>query len=114
MDGCLRYLAAALNGELQGLDSSGSLALWNRFINGYQPILFHFFSMAIGTFILLRGVVRGIEKANRVSIPSLAVLLLILLSARSHPPRHLGRNRAVFHREVDLLLNHRVWLDGLT
>ena len=111
---CLRYLAAALTGDLQGLDATGSLALWNQFINGYQPILFHFFSMAIGTFILFRGVVRGIEKANQVFIPSLVVLLLILLVRAVTLPGALGGVQLFFTVRWELLLDHRIWLDGLT
>jgi len=111
---CLRYLAAALNGDLQGLDATGSLALWNQFINGYQPILFHFFSMAIGTFILFRGVVRGIEKANQVFIPSLVVLLLILLVRAVTLPGAWGGVQLFFTVRWELLLDHRIWLDGLT
>ena len=111
---CLRYLVAALTGDLQGLDSSGSLALWNQFINGYQPILFHLFSMTIGTFILFRGVVRGIEKANQVFIPSLVVLLLILLVRAVTLPGAWRGIEQFFTVRWDLLLDHRVWLDGLT
>nr|NIO07766.1 sodium-dependent transporter [Deltaproteobacteria bacterium] len=111
---CLRYLAAALSGDLQGLGPSGSLALWNQFVTGYQPILFHFFSMAIGTFILFRGVTKGIERANNIFIPSLVFLLLILLvRAVSLPGAWAGVER-FFTVRWDLLLDHRVWLDGLT
>lgn len=58
----------------------GSQAFFENFISHpLQPILFNFIFMGITVFIVIRGVVGGIEKANKIMMPGLIVLLLILL-----------------------------------
>jgi len=111
---CLRYLTIALTGGLQGLGVERAQALWSGFIQGYQPIFFHLLSMGIGTWILHKGVVRGIEKANRLFIPSLLVLLLILLIRAVTLPGAWRGIQAFFTIRWGMLLDHRIWLDALT
>jgi NSS family neurotransmitter:Na+ symporter len=79
---CLRYLAGALFGELQGLDFKGSQTFWNDFINGYQPVLFHFLSLAIATFILCGGVVRGMGQPGVCTFAGYFIAAPVL--ARDH------------------------------
>jgi NSS family neurotransmitter:Na+ symporter len=111
---CLRYLTAALSGNLKDLDFESSQALWNDFINGYQPVLFHFVSLAIAVLILYRGVVGGIEKANRVFVPALVVLLLVLLTRAVTLPEALKGIQSFFTIRWDMLMDYRIWLDALT
>jgi NSS family neurotransmitter:Na+ symporter len=111
---CLRYLAGALFGELQGLDFEGAQTFWSDFINGYQPVLFHFFSLAIATYILCWGVVRGIERANRVFVPSLVILLLLLFLRAITLPGAVRGIESFFTVRWEMLLDYHVWLDALT
>ena len=47
-------------------------AYWAEYsISVWQPILFHIVAVLAGTTIVARGVVRGIERANKVLIPAL-------------------------------------------
>ncbi|MCH7913194.1 MAG: sodium-dependent transporter, partial [Deltaproteobacteria bacterium] len=111
---CLRYLTGALSGELEGLVFESSEAFWNDFINGYQPVLFHFLSLAIGTMILYRGVVRGIERANRLFVPSLVVLLVILFLRAVTLPGAMKGIEIFFTVRWEMLLDYHVWLDALS
>jgi NSS family neurotransmitter:Na+ symporter len=111
---CLRYLAGALSGELQGLDFESSQKFWNDFINGFQPILFHFLSLATATFILCWGVVRGIERANRLFVPSLVILLLVLFLRAITLPGAIRGIESFFTVRWETLLDYHVWLDALT
>lgn len=111
---CLRYLTGALSGELEGLGFESSEAFWNDFINGYQPVLFHFLSLAIGTMILYRGVVRGIERANRLFVPSLVVLLVILFLRAVTLPGAMKGIEIFFTVRWETLLDYHVWLDALS
>ncbi len=111
---CLRYLTLAVSGQLAGLTSVGAEELWNQFIHSYQPVFFHLASMAIGGLILYRGVVRGIERVNRLLVPSLLILLVILLVRAVTLPGALRGIESFFTVKWEILLDHRVWLDALT
>ncbi|HEX3033915.1 MAG TPA: sodium-dependent transporter [Thermodesulfobacteriota bacterium] len=72
---CIKYFVAALGGELSNVDG---MAYWNSFSNSvYQPVIFHFISMSTGAYVIYRGVVNGIERANKMLIPSLIILLVL-------------------------------------
>ncbi|HEX3034641.1 MAG TPA: hypothetical protein VHT73_05825 [Thermodesulfobacteriota bacterium] len=72
---CIKYFVVALGGELSNVDG---MSYWNSFSNLiYQPIIFHLISMSIGAYIIYRGVVNGIERANKILIPSLIILLVL-------------------------------------
>lgn len=111
---CLRYLIGALSGELEGLVFESSEAFWNDFINGYQPVLFHFLSLAIGTMILYRGVVRGIERANRLFVPSLVVMLVVLFLRAVTLPGAMKGIESFFTVRWETLLDYHIWLDALS
>ena len=75
MGWCVKYFIASIMGDLTGVSG---LAYWAQFSNTrFQPIIFHFFSITIGAIIIYRGVVRGIERANKILIPSLFLLLIV-------------------------------------
>ena len=64
----IRYFWMSVNGNLQKIDHAG---FWNQFITSHQPILFHLIALAIGSFIIYRGIIKGLEKANRIFLPAL-------------------------------------------
>lgn len=73
---CIRYFLTAATGQL--LQVSDHQAFWNSVVeSGWQPILFHGVAISTGALIVHRGVVNGIEKANRLLIPILFFLILI-------------------------------------
>ena len=79
-----------------------------------QPILFHVAALAIGALIVSRGVAGGIERANRVLIPTLFVLLLAA-AARAVTLDGAGRGLAfLFQPDLAALASHRTWLEALT
>ncbi|MBI4483137.1 MAG: sodium-dependent transporter [Acidobacteria bacterium] len=110
---CLKYLVLSLTTGFQGLSHERSLEMWNRFMNSYQPILFHFLAMLVGGYIVYRGVVGGIEKANFVFVPGLIILLFVLFVRSVTLPGASGGIRAFFTLRSDILLDYRVWLDAL-
>ncbi|MEG2857836.1 MAG: sodium-dependent transporter, partial [Clostridia bacterium] len=60
--------------------AGGASAFFKDFVsNPIQPIIFNLLFMGATVLIVMRGVSGGIEKANKVLMPGLFVLLLILL-----------------------------------
>lgn len=120
---CFRYAFASLvdlvtpakniaGGGLWGAETTG---FWTAFTeSGWQPVLFHLIGILAGSWIICRGVVKGIERANRLLIPALFVLLLIaVVRAVSLPGAANGLN-FLFEPRWRELLNYRIWLEGLT
>jgi len=112
MGWCVKYLVSSVFGGLSQVDTE---LFWNRFISSpFQPVLFHFIAMALGCYIIYRGIVGGVERANRILIPSLFILLLMAaVRALTLPGAWRGID-FFFHPDWQALLNHKVWLEALS
>jgi NSS family neurotransmitter:Na+ symporter len=108
----LKYVLASLGGQLDG---PGAEQYWvNYSASVWQPLGFHAVSVLIGAAIISRGVVAGIERANRVLIPLLLGLLVVAV-ARSVTLPGAGRGlRFLFNPDLSLLWSYRTWLEALT
>ncbi|MCI0495974.1 sodium-dependent transporter [candidate division KSB1 bacterium] len=112
MGWCVKYFVASISG---GLGNINGLEYWTEFTGAkFQPILFHFISITIGAFIIYLGVVKGIEKANKILLPALIILILIgAVRALTLPGAVKGLN-FLFNPEWGRLLDYKVWLNALT
>lgn len=119
---CFRYAMASLidiikpmaDLPLGGLWKADSSAFWSSFSGSGLAVFFHFAAIFLTTLIIARGVVNGIEKANRVLIPALFILLVIAaVRAVTLPGAEKGLN-FLFEPNWSQLTNHRVWLAGLS
>ncbi|MGM0484762.1 MAG: sodium-dependent transporter [Candidatus Krumholzibacteriota bacterium] len=119
---CFRYAVASLIDivkpvaelPLGGLWQADSSAFWSSFSGSGLAVFFHFAAILFTTMIIARGVVNGIEKANKVLIPALFILLVIAaVRAVTLPGAEKGLN-FLFEPDWKELLNHRVWLAGLS
>lgn len=107
----LRYFLVAATGQL---GKTNPADFWRQFISGYQPLIFHLLALSVGSFIIYQGIVNGIERANRILLPSLVVLLVIgIIRALTLPGASVGLDY-FFHIRPEYLLNYRVWLEGLS
>jgi NSS family neurotransmitter:Na+ symporter len=110
---CLRYLLLAVSGQLLAIPDHHQD--WMEFLDsGWQPILFHLTALTLAAGIIRRGVVHGIEAANRFLIPSL-LILIIASAARAVTLPGATRGLAyLFTPDLEALLDYRVWLQALT
>ncbi|MDA1306690.1 MAG: sodium-dependent transporter [Acidobacteria bacterium] len=107
----LRYLVAASMGEFGTADPK---AYWDAAASGWQAGGYHVISALIGAWIIQRGVVRGIEAANKVLVPALFLLLIIsAVRAVSLPGAERGLD-FLFNPDLSSLTNYRTWLEALT
>jgi len=109
---CIKYFTMALTGKL--LNTTDHMALWKNFAGSYQPILFHFISMLIAGYIIYKGIVNGIERANKFLVVSLVVILLLLLVRAVTLPNAGEGLKYFFTPKLEYLLNFKVWLNALT
>lgn len=73
----LYYAYAAFSGQLfKQTDFSGQ---FGSFITGYGALGFQLVALAITAWVVARGISQGIEKFNKILIPGLIILLVILM-----------------------------------
>jgi NSS family neurotransmitter:Na+ symporter len=118
---CLRYLVAAV----AGWDSAGpvlstaaaeggAISTWIAFSESWQPAFFHMVALSAAVLVVMGGVVRGIERANRILIP-LLFGLLVLGALRTLSLPGAGEGVAfLFRFHLPDFLQHKLWLDALT
>lgn len=108
---CLKYFFASF---LQDLIHKDPIPFWDTFTSSWEPIIFHLLAISIGCAIIFFGVVRGIERANRLLIPALFLLLLVAAArALTLPGAFQGMN-FLFSPNLSQLGNLEVWLNALS
>lgn len=108
----IRYLFASISGEI--FRTENHVELWNSFSSGIQPLFFHFIAMLIGSIVIYRGIVRGIEKTNKFLVTTLVVILFVILIKAVSLPNALSGLTYFFTPQLDYLLDYKVWLNALT
>jgi NSS family neurotransmitter:Na+ symporter len=109
---CLKYLTAIFTDGLLMVNDYSEY--WNNFSSSYQPILFHFIAISISGYVIYRGVKDGIEKISKVLVPSLVLILILLFLRAVLLPDALKGIEYFFKPDLNLLLNHKVWIQALT
>jgi len=108
----LKYLTAAFTGSLIGADHQ---LYWSTFTaSGYQPVLFHLIALGIAGIIIYQGIVNGIERANRILLPSLLILLIIgVVRSLTLPNAAEGLNYFFGFQQASLG-DYKMWLEALS
>ena len=114
---CLRYLGAAVTGQLMGEGSpdgtSAAQNLWASYAGSPSALFTHFLALAIAGSVVWFGV-RGIEKVAKVLIPTLFLLIVVLaIRAVTLPGAERGLE-FLFSPDWSELGNARIWLEALT
>ncbi|MDD8019570.1 MAG: sodium-dependent transporter [Acidobacteriota bacterium] len=109
----IRYLTYGVTGVIRkGVDSE---ALWKHFTSSpEQTILFHFIAIGIAAFIIIGGVQKGLERANKIIVPSIIVLLAILMVWVLTKPHAVQGLEYLFRPNLAGLLKAKVWLNAFT
>lgn len=111
---CLKYMTASLGGGLAAQAGAPAQEAFVAFANSPGPVLYQFLAIAVGGLVVLGGVVRGIERANRILIPTLFLLLLVALVRTLTLPGSGEGLAFVFGVDWGSLKNVKVWLEGLS
>ena len=109
---CLKYFFATLG---SGLANTNAETYWQNFTTASsQPIFYHLLAMAVGCLIISRGVVKGIERTNRILVPILFALLAIAAIRAITLPGAINGLGFLFTPVWSELLSHKVWLEALS
>jgi len=111
MGWCVKYFISALTGD-PGLATSQQF--WTEFTSGYEPVLYHFISIGIGSFVIYKGIIKGIERANKFLIPTLFLLLIAAAVRALTLPGAVEGLNYLFQPDVAKLADYRTWLEALS
>jgi len=110
---CFRYFLYAATGVLKpGLDSK---ALWDAFINNpTQGALFFIIALLVSILIVSRGIQNGLEKANKIMIPSIFILLIFLAIRAQFLPGAWKGLEYLFTIRMEDVLKGKTYLEAFT
>ncbi len=83
---CLEYIYGSVAGKLSGDVNYFSNYFTEFSTNAYKPIIWTVLFLVITHFVIVRGVRNGIERASKMLMPALFVLLLLLVGASCSLP----------------------------
>ncbi len=110
----LKYFLASVSGTLQN-PAIDHTVYWHSFTSSvYQPVLLHLVSLSVAAFIIYQGILKGIERANRILLPSLLFLLIIGVVRALTLPNALAGLNYFFGIKAASFLNFKVWLEALS
>ena len=123
----LRYLVLALQNVWAGISGGerigDKLAENPDYLNDFwlsvsyssvATVILHILAVAFGAYILYKGIQKGLEKANKILIPGLFVLLfIIMILSLSMEKGYLGLEY-MFAINTDHFSNPKVWLEALS
>jgi len=108
----LKYFVVSLTGELDGGMADD---YWLRYSQSiWQPLGFHIASIVGAGLVIRLGVVAGIERANRILVPLLLILLVVAVGRSVTLPGAEKGLYFLFNPDLSQLTSHRVWLEALT
>mgnify|MGYP003343448548 CR=1 FL=1 len=109
---CIYYLFESLQFGLPN-NYQDALNVWDQFHGRGIPVLTHGIIMSLGSWVVIKGI-SSIEKANKILIPILFIILLVsLLKAVSLPGAWNGISY-LFTPDWSTLTEPRIWLEALT
>ena len=109
---CIYYFVSAVKGDL--FATANHLQFWNNFSSSSLPVFFHLAAMVIGSLIVYRGIVKGVEKANRFLVSSLLVILVLIFFRAITLPNAFEGLKYFFTPKMEYILDYKVWLNALT
>lgn len=88
--------------------------LWEGYLHSYTPLLFHFLAMLVGCFVIYKGIVKGIERSNKILIPALIGMIVIICVRAVTLPGAWQGIEYLFTPDLKQLLNYKIWIEALT
>lgn len=109
----MRYLVFGITGAIKkGIDSE---AMWKGFLDSpAQTILFHLLAVLVAGYIILGGVQKGLERANKIIVPSIVVILTVVMVWALTKPGAVQGLEYLFRPNLAGLLKAKIWLNAFT
>ncbi|MDH5397880.1 MAG: sodium-dependent transporter [Cyclobacteriaceae bacterium] len=96
-------------------DPEQLINLWNSVSNtSILTVILHIIAVIAGVLILAKGIRKGLEKANKILIPSLFILLGVIAIVALSMDNGIKGLEYMFHVDVALFSEPKIWLEALS
>ena len=95
------------------LETEAARSIWDQFQAGGGPVLFHAVAMGVGAAAVWKGV-DSIERANKVLVPTLLVVVIIAVGRAVSLPGAGEGIAYLFTPDWSQLSHPEIWLEALT
>lgn len=109
---CLQYLYASIIGEIQGDTQFVQTYFQDFSSSAARPIVWALVFILLTHIVIVKGIQNGIEKASKVMMPILFILLVIIVIAACSLPGSFEGVKFLFKPDFSKL-NSNVFLDAL-
>ena len=109
---CVYYLIKMSTAPLP-LSNEAALSIWEGFQGSGFPVAFHALAMGLGAIVIWKGI-SSIERANRILIPALLLIVLISLGRTLSLDGASEGIKFLFTPDWSTLAKPRIWLEALT
>ncbi len=109
----IRYVWGSLTGVVPMGSPEAAEVFWSAYVGSGAAVATHAVAITLGALVVARGVM-GIERAARILIPSLLVLVVVLSVRAVTLPGASAGLEFLFRPDWSDLLTARVWLEALT
>ncbi|MBN1539613.1 MAG: sodium-dependent transporter [Candidatus Thermoplasmatota archaeon] len=110
----LRYAFGSITGSVSFHSVQAARDSWEGFLGSpFLMVFFQVLAIAITSVIVYRGVEKGVERVNKVLIPTLFVLLIIGMIRAVFLPGALDGIAYLFTPNSRSLFNARTWVSAL-
>lgn len=123
----LRYLGLSLNNLYQFITGGPTIGdklqedpeylnnFWTQISNGDSwTIVLYILAVIAGTFVLIKGIQKGLEKANKILIPMLFGLLIIITVMALSMKNGFRGLEYMFYIDVNKFSNPTIWIEALS
>jgi NSS family neurotransmitter:Na+ symporter len=109
---CFFYLGETLTSPLP-FSTEAAFGVWDGFQGSLWPLALHALAMTLGALAVARGI-KGIERVNKVLIPTLLGIVVVCVVNALRLPGALGGVAYLFTPDWSTLASASVWLEALT
>ena len=110
----LKYMIGAFTGKtLAPADTEGFAASFGSMASAFGNNVWQIVALVIGIIILMFGVGRGIEKANKIMMPVFFILLAVLVIYVAFQPGAIEGYKYIFRVDPEAFADPKTWIFAL-
>lgn len=119
----LRYLMISIESLFSSFSLKEKLIInpqylesyWQNISNGsLLSVAIHLIVILLATYVLIKGVKQGLERVNKILIPSLFILLIIITFISLNMPGGFKGLEYMFSINIDYFFNPTIWIEALS
>jgi NSS family neurotransmitter:Na+ symporter len=107
--------SGSMNTKIGDADSTYMADFWASLSNSsWQAVLCYMVTIVLAIWVLGKGIKQGLEKVNRILIPTLFILLMVVSAFAIQMPGGVEGLEYLFTIDVELFKDPTIWIEAIT